>query len=346
MGFYELAEKALKLEREGKKIIRLNVGDTNLQTPECATHAAIEEIKKRNSDYVSSSGMMELKEKIAEREGCEIENIIIGPGSKSMIYGLFKVLAEKGDKVTAPSPTWPAYGLLCKHLGLKLNNIKTKIEDNWEFGDLDLDESKITIICNPLNPTSTVYKEETIRRTIENSKGYVILDEAYKALAFDKVPTYEGAIRVRSFSKEFNMANWRLGYTVAPKEIIEKMLKFNQISITCVPPFVQKAGIACLENEADLIEQNMRVWKSRSKVATKTLEDSGFKFALPQAGIYVFATHKNIADADEFALKALDLGVAVAPGSSFGGHDKFFRICINQDEETLEEAIQILKKVK
>jgi len=325
MGFYELAEKALKLEREGKKIIRLNVGDTNLPAPECATHAAIEEIKKRNSDYVSSAGIMELKEKIAERENCGIENIIIGPGSKSMIYGLLKVLAEKGDKVNAPSPTWPAYGLLCKHLGLKMENIKTKLEDNWEYGELE--DSKVTIICNPLNPTSTVYKDKTIKQTIENSKGHVILDEAYKALAFDKVPAYEGAIRVRSFSK-----------------VIEKMLKFNQISITCVPPFIQKAGVACLENEAGLIEQNMRVWKSRSKAATKALADAGFKFALPQAGIYVFATHENISDADKFALEVLDNGVAVAPGSAFGGHGKFFRICINQNEETLEEAIRILEE--
>ncbi len=343
MGFYELAEKALRLEREGKRIIRLNVGDTNLEAPECATYAAIEEIKKRNSNYVSSAGMMELKEKIAERENCGIENIIIGPGSKSMIYGLLKVLAEK--KVNAPSPTWPAYGLLCKHLGLKMNNIKTKLDDNWEYGELD--DADVTIICNPLNPTSTLYKEETIKSTIKNSKGYVILDEAYKALAFDRVPDYEGAIRVRSFSKEFNLANWRLGYTVAPKEVVEKMLKFNQISITCVPPFIQKAGIACLENEAELIEENMRVWKSRSKAAAKALGEAGFRFAPPQAGIYVFATHENISDAEKFALEALDSGVAVAPGSAFGGYNKFFRICINQDEETLEEAIRILEeKVK
>lgn len=345
MSFYELAEKALKLEREGKKIIRLNVGDTNLPAPSCVIESAAKTMNNGKTNYGSSAGMQELREKIAQRENCDIENVVVGPGSKHIIYGLLTVLADKGDKVLLPSPTWPAYSMICKQLSLNSEIITTKLENNWDFGELDLSHSKIAIICNPGNPTSMVYDKKSIENTIKKAQDAgcnVILDEAYKALAFEKMPDYEGAIKVRSFSKEFNIANWRLGYAIAPSEVVKKLIAYNQINITCVPPFIQMAGIACIENEKQLIPENLKVWKSRSQTAQESLKKAGFKFAQPKSGIYLFATHDRIQDSAKYALDLLDKGVAIAPGSVFGGYNRFFRICINQDEEVLKQAIEIL----
>jgi aspartate aminotransferase len=343
MNFYELAERALALEKEGKKVIRLNIGDTGLPTPSCAIEAAAKSMREKKAKYVSSAGIPELREAVAAKEGCSVENVVVGPGSKALLYGLFTVLAEKGDKIVFPSPYWPAYEMTCKQLGLLQVNVAGKVEDNWEFGELPLDGAKVFLLCNPLNPTSSVYPRELVERCIEESADagvHMVLDEAYKDLAFSEIPRYGGEIvRVRSFSKEFNMEGWRLGYIVAPSEIAKKMVSYNQITATCVPEFIQWGGIACLENEGEIVSANREIWKKRANVAGKALRDAGFEFAEPGSGIYVFATHPKITDAWDFALKMLDRGVAVAPGSPFGGYDTFVRICLSQPAEVLEEAI-------
>lgn len=345
MTFYELAEKALELERQGKKIIRLNVGDTNLPPPACAVEAAASSLKGNISSYVSSAGMHELREKIAEKEGCEVSNVIVNPGSKYTVFSLLSILAEKGDKIVIPTPTWPAYELICRQLSLETAMVKTRMEDNWNFDSMNLEESKVLIICNPGNPTSTVYEQKKIEAAVKeaNDRGiHVIIDEAYKDLAFEGIPVYEGAIRIRSFSKEFNMANWRLGYAIAPEEIAKKLNAFSQITITCIPPFVQRAGIACLENEKEILEGNISIWKNRNAAVQKALENEGFRFARPQAGMYIFPTHDKITDADAYAMKLLDKGVAVAPGGHFGGYNTFVRICLGTDEKALEDAVKLM----
>jgi len=345
MTFYELAEKALELERQGKKIIRLNVGDTNLPPPACAVEAAAAALEGNISTYVSSAGMHELREKIAEKEGCDVGNVIINPGSKYTVFSLMSILAEKGDRIAIPTPTWPAYELICRQLGLEAAMVRTKMEDNWNFDGIDLEGCRMLIICNPGNPTSTVYDSRKIEAAVKeaNDRGiHVIIDEAYKDLAFERIPLYEGAIRIRSFSKEFNMANWRLGYAIAPEEIAKKLNAFSQITITCIPPFVQKAGIACLENEKGILEENIGIWKRRNAAVQKALEDEGFRFARPQAGMYIFPTHDKIADADAYAMKLLEKGVAVAPGGHFGGYKAHVRICLGTEEKNLEDAVKLM----
>ncbi|MFH0885317.1 MAG: pyridoxal phosphate-dependent aminotransferase [Candidatus Micrarchaeota archaeon] len=345
MGFYELAERALSLERSGKKVIRLNVGDTNLPTPQCAIEAALISLRKSKSGYGSSAGLPELRQKIAEREGCGIKNVVVGPGSKHLLYGLMSTLCKKGDKVAFPSPYWSAYSLACGQLGLKMGKMISTLGARWNFEPAEIGRAKMLLICNPLNPTSTVYPEELVYKAISDaSRGgtHVVLDEAYKGLAFGKIPDYSGesVIRVRSFSKEFSMEGWRLGYAVAPEDVAKKLIAFNQITATCVAPFVQAAGIACLGNELALLAACKKAWLSRTEAAQKALSDAGFKFAKPEAGIYIFATHTAIRDSGAFALSLLEKeGIAVAPGTEFGNHKKFIRICVNQPEEVLKDAI-------
>ena len=337
--FYEIAEKALALEAKGRKIVRLNVGDTNLPTPECAIEAAAKEMKAGKSGYGSSAGMPALREAIAEREGCEVENVVVGPGSKHLLFGLLSVLCPKGGSVAFQSPYYPAYALACGQLGLKVKLAETTLEGKWQMEKVPSKDA--LVICNPLNPTSTICKKSSVDKAIakaKESKAAVIVDEAYRGIAFEDIAVPD-AIRVRSFSKEFNMENWRLGYAVAPKGVAGKLVEFLQATSTCVAPFVQAAGIACLENEEELLEINREIWKMRMTAASKAMNAAGFKFAEPQAGMYIFATHEGIADAGKYAMKLLEKGVAVAPGSAFGNFRSFVRICANQPEDVLEDAI-------
>lgn len=344
MGFYELAERAFALERSGRKVIRLNIGDTNLPTPPAAVDAGIRRIREGKSGYGPAAGLPAFRERIAEREGCSVKEVVVGPGSKHLIYGLMSVLCEKGDLAAFPSPHWPMYSLACAQLGLRARMIGARLEERWGFKDGAFDGARLGIICNPLNPTSTVYADEAVKNAISRAAdagSHIILDEAYKGLAFRRIPRFEGATRVRSFSKEFNMEGWRLGYAIAPEDVAKRLVAYNQMTATCVAPFVQEAGLACLEDEKEIIRENLAVWKRRAGTASSALRKAGFRFAEPEAGIYIFATHPGIEDAEKYAMALLDReGVAVAPGAGFGDFGKFIRICVNQPEGILEHAIE------
>lgn len=345
--FYELAEKALAIEKSGKKVLRLNVGDTNLAPPACAVEAAKKELEKGVSGYGSSAGMPALIEKIAEREKCSPREVAVGPGSKLLIFAVLSTLLGKNRNISFPSPYWPAYELICRQLGINFSSPKASFDSKWQFVPEGLAAgSGAVIVCNPLNPTSTLYSEKSmgeIAGICADSKIPLLIDEAYRGISFKKHAVHSPAIRVRSFSKEFNMEGWRLGYVVADPGVVKKIIAFNQISITCVPKFIQAAGLACLENEKEILADNTRIWKSRVACAASALKAAGFKFAEPDSGMYVFAAHERIADAGQFSLRLLEeKHVAVAPGSDFGGYGDFIRICLNREEAELRYAIGVM----
>ena len=332
--FYELAERAMELERSGKRLIRLNIGDTGMPVPDVAIEAAKKAMDGARG-YGPAAGIKELREAAAEREGCKAENIVVGPGSKHLIFALMSLLLKKGGRLAVPVPYWPMYLLAARQLDLEFVPVNAMMEDGWQFREMP--QAGLAVICNPLNPASTVYPAKAITRAIEECGCPVMLDEAYKGLAFEEIPVFD-CIRVRSFSKEFNMENWRLGYAAVPKEIAAKLTAYNQITATCVSNFVQQAGVACLLHEKEITERHRKIWKERKDAAVKGLRKAGFKFAEPQSGIYVFATHEEISDAGKYAMQLLAEGVAVAPGEDFGC-GKFVRICLNRDGGVLAEAI-------
>jgi aspartate/methionine/tyrosine aminotransferase len=340
-GFYALAEKTMELQRQGRSIIKLNIGETNLPAPEAAVSAGLAGLH-RAAGYGPAAGSSDLLDILARRENCKNENIVAGPGSKYLIYALLSILAKPGDTVAFPAPYWPAYPLMCRQLGLRTYILKTSLKDGWLFSATKLLAAKprIVILSNPNNPASIVYPPALVRELAEGCDGkrrHLIIDEAYKGLAFSPVPDYD-AIRVRSFSKEFNLENWRLGYVTAPAAVAKRLVKFNQIVSTCLPGFTQQAGIACLKREKRLLATHRTVWQKRLELMMAKLADGGWKAARPGSGIYIFATHPKLRSAGDFALKLLDRGVAVAPGGSFGPYRDFIRICVNQEQDKLLQA--------
>ena len=226
---------------------------------------------------------------------------------------------------------------------LRFLPLPTRFEDGWSFDAARVPDARLFILCNPNNPTGAVYGDGLVREIVRRGKGrgvQVIIDEAYKGLAFERMSRADEAIRVRSFSKEFSLEQWRLGYAVAPAAVAERLVSFVAQTASCVPGFIQEAGIACLEADDAIRAGREAVWRSRSQALQKELTGSGFSFAPPASGMYVFATRKDIVDSEEFCLDRLErTGVALAPGSSFGGYDRFIRISANQPEDVLEKAV-------
>lgn len=347
--FYALVERAFALEKQGKKLIKLHIGETNLPTPTCAAQAAAKALARGHSDYGPAAGLPFLRERLARREDCAPENVVVGPGSKHLIFALMSVLGRPGAKVAVPMPAYPAYSLIARQLGMQAVELHTTLESGWQFDPAALEGALLATVSNPVNPTSTIYPTALLSRAAERMQangGYLILDEAYRGLAFEPIASVEhpAALRVRSFSKEFNMEGWRLGYAVVPKDIARELVRFNRISATCVPDFVQEAGAACLEEEAAILERHRALWLERSLAAQKALSARGFTFARPGGAMYVFPTHPALKDSGALALALLNRGVAVAPGSGFGQYPGFVRICVNQDAAVLEQAVEALHR--
>jgi aspartate aminotransferase len=346
--FYELVEKAFALQQAGRPLIALHLGETGLPTPEPALRAAQAALARGRSGYLPAAGLPALRERIARREGCEVDEVVVGPGSKMLLFGLLSVLAPRGARVGIPVPAWPAYALAARQLGLEPVDLPADLASDWSFEAEAADGCRVVFVCNPLNPTGTTYPAELLERTVQRVTthgGHVILDEAYRGLAFQPLPRVEGAIRVRSFSKEFNLEGWRLGYAVAPRAIARELVRFIQMTTSCVPDFVQEAGLACLEHEEALLEHHRAIWRQRSDAARHALEQAGFEFARPRSGMYLFVTHERMVDAGQVALELLERGVAVAPGTGFGDFPRFLRLCVNQRPAVLRAAIAELAAV-
>ncbi|NDC37209.1 MAG: pyridoxal phosphate-dependent aminotransferase, partial [Proteobacteria bacterium] len=201
--------------------------------------------------------------------------------------------------------------------------------------------------CNPLNPTSTCYADELVAQLVEEAQqkgAFMIHDEAYRDLAFRKIPKLPG-IRLRSFSKEFNLEGLRLGYMIAPPEIVKEMTRFIQLTTTSCPTMVQEAGIACLKAKEQILPANRDLWQRRLTVLIQELRMFGFEFMPPEAGMYIFARHPRITDSIDYAKRLLERGVGVAPGGAFGPYANFIRISGAVEEHQLQAAMRTMGKV-
>lgn len=351
---YEINEKALKLEREGKKIIRLNLGDPDLQTPDEVVEAAYAAMKQGKTKYSSSYGEESLRQKLAELHGVSADNVVITSGSKWGIFATMFLTLNNGGNVVIPTPYWTAYALTAKMLGAETKLLKTKLEDNWRI-DLDelenlIDENtKMIILNNPNNPTSKAIDPEILDGVVEiaNRNGVTILsDEVYAGISFVKTKSIleygeNGHILSNGFSKTFSMTGWRIGYIIAKKMLIDRITKLNQITINNVPVFIQEAALKGLELQDQIASAIKEEYQERAAIASKKLSEAGMEFSKPDAPFYVFPKREGL-DSEKFTMDLLDRGVAVAPGTSFGDYREHFRISLTVPRDEIETALNII----
>jgi aspartate aminotransferase len=347
---YEINEKALKLQSEGKKVIRLNIGDPDLQTPPEIIEAAYDAMKRGKTKYSSAYGEKSLREKLASIHKVYTDNVILTPGSKFGIFSVMYLLLKNGGNVVIPTPYWTAYALTAQTLGAETKLVKTELDSKWEI-DLETLENSIDkdtrmiILNNPRNPTSNVIEPKTLEGIVRiaDDKGITILsDEVYADISFVKTKSileYGGDhILVTGFSKTFTMTGWRLGYVIANTELVEKLAKLNQITISNVPVFIQEAALKALESRNEIKEKIKQEYRERAKLACGVLSKSKLEFSEPSAPFYVFPRRHGL-DSEKFALNLLGDGVAVAPGTAFGDYREHFRISLTAPRDDLTIAL-------
>lgn len=350
---YEINEKALKLESEGKKIIRLNLGDPDLETPLEIVEAAYAAMKAGKTKYSSAYGEKKLREEIAQIHGVKADNVVITPGSKWGVFATMYLMMQNGGNVIIPTPYWTAYELIAKNIGAKVKLLRTELENDWKVDPAELEslidqDTKMIILNNPNNPTSKVMDDQTLDAVVEvaNRKGVTILsDEVYGAIAFNKTKSildYDGEckhILSNGFSKTFTMTGWRIGYIIAEKLLVDKITKLNQITINNVPVFIQEAAMKGLELREKIANAIKDEYKERADMASTMLTKAGLSFSKPDAPFYVFPKRSGL-NSEKFTLDLLDKGVAIAPGSSFGDYREHFRISLTAPRNQIETALQ------
>jgi aspartate aminotransferase len=350
---YEINEKAIQLESQGKKMIKFNLGDTDMPTPLEIVEAAYMAIKQGKTKYSSAAGEKKLREELAGIHGVSVDNVVITTGSKWGVFSLMFLLLKKGENVVVPSPHWTSYELAAKKVGAKPRFLRGDLESDWridveKLAELINEKTRLIILNSPSNPTSKVIDEKTFSEIVQLAESHgitVLSDEVYSDISFVPAKSIldfgEDHILVNSFSKTFAMTGWRIGYAIVEKELAQRMIKLNQITTTCVPAFIQYGALKGLEYRRKIADDIREQFRLRADAAIKVLSKSKMEFSRPDAPFYLFPKVEGL-DSERFALNLLDKGVAVAPGTAFGDYCKYFRIALTVDEEKVRQGLETL----
>lgn len=357
--------KASEMERQGRDIIHLEIGDTDFDTPSSIVEEAYAQLKAGKTHYCPSAGVLELREAACEwlrRDGrgeYSPNEIVVGPGGKPFLYYTIMATAGPGDEVIYPDPGFPVYESVALYAGATPVPLPILEENNFRFTPDDLrarvtDKTRLLILNYPHNPTGgtlTRTELEAIAEIAVENDIIVLSDEVYAHMLFEgehvSLGTLPGmrerTIMLETFSKTYAMTGWRLGFIAAPETLADPLAQLITNSVSCVPPFIQLAGAKGLLEDQSESRAMMDDFKRRRDIFIGGLNEvEGISCQYPDGAFYAFPNVSRIPmSADDFADYLLDdAGVATLPGSAFGVHaDNHLRMCFANSVENLERAV-------
>ena len=354
--------KAKSLEKQGKKIIHMEVGEPDFNPPQIVKAALSEVYEKGYTKYGDSKGMVEFRESLAKyatsRYGTKTDpqNILVSPGARFSVFLAISTLLNPGNEIIVIEPAWPAYKDNALNTGIKIRTIHTTLENKWEpqideIENVINQNTKMIVLNYPNNPTGKILPEKLQDQIMELSiknNLYVLSDEIYYAYAFRPWKSilsyqYDKSVITQSFSKSHAMTGFRIGYAISHPDIIEKMSKLQALALTNVSEPIQYVAMKALDADTTV---NTKTMKNRIETVTRRAKAMPLDFVEPDGGMYLFAKiKKENFDSVEFTNKLLDHGVAIAPGEGFGNYQGFVRISACQTEDILNQGMQVIDDV-
>ena len=365
-GALSVYARAKELEREGRSIIHLELGEPDLHPSASVNNALKQALDEGRDRYCAVAGVLTLREAIAaylhDTRNLKVspENIVIAPGCKIALFMAMMSLIDPGDEVLYPDPGFPGYPSITLGLGgipvpFELSERNQFQPDPNEIAAKITPRTKILITNSPGNPTGTVYTDEVQRRMAElavRNDLIVLSDEIYARVIYGgqyvSLMNYPGmeerTLIIDGFSKSFAMTGWRLGYTVAPPRIVPALAMLAVNSYTCVAEFSQYAAIEALKDREGTTPRMVGEFAKRREQFVRDLNRvPGFRCSHPQGAFYAWV---NISEtgmsAEELCRLMLEeAGVAAIPGAAFGaaGLD-FIRFSFASSTATLQEAVE------
>jgi aspartate aminotransferase len=363
---FEVLARAKELERQGKNVVHLEIGEPDFDTPQFICEAAVQALREGYTHYGPSAGLAEVREvfaaHIAKDRGVQAaaENVVVTPGAKPIIFFTLLACVNEGDEVIYPDPGFPIYESVINFLGAKpvplpLREEKQFSVDLDEFASLVTDKTRFVILNSPQNPTGGVLSRadlEGIARILRDRNLYVLSDEVYSKILYEgehvsiaSLPgMQEKTIILDGHSKTYAMTGWRLGYGVMNKELAAHVTRLMTNCNSCTNVFVQRAGMAALTGPQQIVEERREEFRRRRDVMVKGLNEiPGVHCLSPKGAFYVFPNVKAVtSDCRKLARDLLDVaGVAGLSGTSFGaGGEGYLRFSYANSVENIQEAIR------
>jgi len=378
-AFVVLAE-VTKLKEQGKDIINFGVGEPDFNTPVNIKKAGIGAIEENLTHYSPPAGIPDFRRTVAKyisrTRGIDVdmENVIVGPGTKPIIFYAISALIDRGDEVIYPNPGYPIYESLINYVGAKAVSLPLLEEQQFSFDISDLknavtENTKMIILNSPQNPTGGILSKKDLDAISEiaiKNNLWVLSDEIYSRIIyegkFESIISLNGmkdrTILIDGFSKIYSMTGWRLGYGIMQKELIEAMISLNTNIVTCTATFTQYAGIEGYEgSQYDTIKM-VEEFKVRRDLMVAGLNNiKGFSCLSPKGAFYVFpnvtGACKNLGLKDSRQLQQLILHegkVAVLPRTSFGSRnaderEEYIRLSYATSKENIIEGLKRIKEI-
>ena len=375
-GAFVVLARARQMEREGKKIIHLQIGEPDFDTPLNIAEAGRQAISDGHTHYAPSGGIPEGREAVAEymsrtrKVKWSAENAIIMPGCKPLIYCSMVALINPGDEIIVPNPGYPTYRSVARFLGATPVPVKLREENDFRFrvGDLEkliTPRTRMIILNSPENPTGGQLTWEDLQQiyAIANKHDlWGVSDEIYSRIVYDtefkSIATIPGAIdrtvAIDGLSKTYAMTGWRLGFACMPKRLADYLFTLAINAFSSTATFTQHAMLEALTGPQDAIDEMVAEFRRRRDVIVDGLNAlDGVTCLKPEGAFYVFPNITGTGlTSDEFADLALErAGVACLSGTAFGeygaGYVRFsYANSISNIEAALENISAMLAGLK
>ncbi|HEY1995683.1 pyridoxal phosphate-dependent aminotransferase [Paraburkholderia sp.] len=368
----ELAKQAAQLERAGRDIIHMGIGEPDFTAPEPVIEAAASALRRGVTQYTNALGLHALREAIAghyaQSYGLSVDpaRIVVTAGASAALLLACAALVDRDDEVLMPDPCYPCNRHFVAAAEGKPVLVPSGPAERFQLTAADVgrlwnERTRGVLLASPSNPTGTSIEPAELKRIVDAVRargGFTIVDEIYQGLSYDAPPVSalsfgDDVITVNSFSKYFNMTGWRLGWLVVPPALVGAFEKLAQNLFICASALAQHAALACFEPATLAIYEGRRLeFKRRRDFIAPALQSLGFSVpVMPDGAFYVYANCDTVAHAaagDSAALtKAMlhDAGVVLVPGMDFGNHAprSYIRVSYATAYPKLEEAVERLR---
>jgi aspartate/methionine/tyrosine aminotransferase len=362
---FEVLSKARALERQGKDIVHLEIGEPDFDTPANVVESAVDALHKGWTHYGPSAGLPELRQAIAEyvsrTRGVPVDSdeVVVVPGGKPIIFFLILALIDAGDEVIYPNPGFPIYESMIRYVGGEAVPIRLREERDFgldvdELASLINDKTRLIIINSPQNPTGGVLSKREIQdiaAAIGDRNIMVLSDEIYSRLLFEgehfsimSVPGFkERTVLLDGFSKTYAMTGWRMGYGVMRPDLAVHLTRLMTNSNSCTASFTQVAGIEALRGDQSSVDRMRDEFKRRRDVFVAGLNKiKAFSCRMPKGAFYVFPNVTKTGWPSKKLANALleEAGVACLSGTSFGDFGEgYLRFSVANSLENLNKAL-------
>jgi aspartate aminotransferase len=367
---FEVLNRARALERQGKEIIHLEIGEPDFDTPRNVVDAAVEALHAGWTHYGPSAGLPELREAIAQQvsqsRGVRVrpEEVVVVPGGKPIIFFSILALIDNRDEVIYPNPGFPIYESMIHYVGARAVPIRLREEKDFsldvdELSSLISDRTRMIILNSPQNPTGGVLEKcdlEQIAEAIGDRNIFVLSDEIYSQLIFEgkhhsiiAEPGFkERTILLDGFSKSYAMTGWRMGYGIMRADLAEQIARLMTNSNSCTASFTQVAGLEALRGDQSSVERMRLEFRERRDLFVEGLNRiPQFHCRLPKGAFYTFPNITATGWDSKALADALleEAGVACLSGTAFGEFGEGnLRFSVANSMENLSRALERIEQ--